>query len=366
MRSSHLISDELFTQALDEIQQGHHFVAYNAARYLLDKGDMHFFKDEAQAKEFSVNNISDLDHFQVFKAGSLMAIYDHFIIEQSLQQHNTLFSHLKHNTMEENNYDYLANQLKYTGFGEGLKEELKTKMLEGRPEFRLVLEHPIEGGKDFAVARLDFKKSTEKDMYFFNSYTLNLKIPSHHNELEQKFFINSKQDNTTLKEGLNLMYGRAIEKEITPKEGEKYKAWLQLDFKETDANGNYKTKQFHPNYGFDLEKVLDLLPIREMETPEGKKQLMESLQRGNRQIVTLEAEGKNIKLFVEAAPQFKSLNYYNSEMKRMQSQEVSTAHRQTNGNGQQQDGMKESVKQKASGDDDIDGPKKKRSRRQSV
>jgi hypothetical protein len=357
MRAAHLISDELFDQALAELLQGNHFITYNTGQYLLDKGDMYFFKEESDAREFVTDNISDVDHFRVIKASSIMDIYDHFMALQSLRQHPTILSQLKHITMEENNYEYLAKQLKFTGFGEGLHDELKRNMQEGKPEFTIL--HDTNYGKDAALAKLEFKKSAEKDMYFFNSYSMTLNVFGQGNPVEQKFYINNKQDNITLKEAYNMLSGRAVEKEITPKEGEKYRAWLQLDFKETDTNGQYKTKQFHPNYGFDLEKVLDRHPIRELETPEGKKQLMESLQRGNRQMVSLEAEGKDIKLFIEAAPQFKSLNYYDSSNKRVQSHELASSVKQPDGTEQK----KETVKQKADGsDDDVDGPKKKRRR----
>ena len=50
------------------------------------------------------------------------------------------------------------------------------------------------------------------------------------------------------------MSGRAINKDLTTKEGQLYNAWMQMDFKETDKNGNYQLKQYHTNYGYDLEK----------------------------------------------------------------------------------------------------------------
>ena len=292
MRSSHLLSDELFEQAMDEIQAGNNFLTFNSHQYLLDKGDMYFFKTEAEARQFISDNISDADSFQFTKANSVMDLYDQFEMEQALRQIPTLQSHLKNTTMEENNYEYLVKQIKFTGFGEEPLQDLRRKMEEGKPHF-IVYQEGLYN-KDSAITRLDFKKSEDKDMYFFNSYSMSLKIAGQESPVEQKFYINNKQDNITLKEAYNMLSGRAVEKEITPKEGEKYKAWLQLDFKETDTNGQYKTKQFHPNYGFDLEKVLDRHPFKELGSPEEKKALMESLQRGNRQIVTLEAEGKSI------------------------------------------------------------------------
>ncbi|WP_431213781.1 hypothetical protein ACQ86N_02450 [Puia sp. P3] len=59
-----------------------------------------------------------------------------------------------------------------------------------------------------------------------------------------------------------------------------------------------------------------------MENPEEKKRLMESLQRGNRQTVTLNLQGQERKIATEAAPQFKSLNYYDEHGKRLQLQSI--------------------------------------------
>lgn len=221
--------------------------------------------------------------------------------------------------MNERNHDYLSRQLKYTGFGEGHVEALKEKMAQGPPDF--VLFHQAEFGKDNVVATLQFKKSEESEMYFFNRYSLmlkNEKIPD--DTMKQTFYMGNNQDNITLKEAYNLMSGRAIHKEMTPKEGEKYNAWLQLDFKENDTNGNFKVKQFHPNYGYELTKALSAHAIKELTEPQQMKNIMESLERGNRQAVTIDVKGKEQKMYIEAAPQFKSLNFYDASMKRVNAQ----------------------------------------------
>ena len=72
--------------------------------------------------------------------------------------------------MNEKNFEYLKDQVKYTGFGEGLESELKAKMQNEEPNF--TLSHNVQYGNDTAVATLNFKKSDQSDMYFFNSYIL--------------------------------------------------------------------------------------------------------------------------------------------------------------------------------------------------
>lgn len=214
----------------------------------------------------------------------------------------------KNKVMLENNYEYLSKQLLLTGFGEDLKEQLKEKMQQGQADFMLT--HKKDYGTDSTVATLQFRKSDETDLYFFNRYNLMLQNKLHPDAIKQTFYINPKEDNITLKEAYNLMSGRAVHKELSNKEGEKYNAWLQLDFKETDKHGNFLTKQFHQKYGYDLQATLAKHPIKELASDESRQRLTESLERGNRQSVTLEINGSERKIFIEAAPQFKSLNFY--------------------------------------------------------
>lgn len=55
----------------------------------------------------------------------------------------------------------------------------------------------------------------------------------------------------------------AVDKDLTNKEDMAYNAWLQMDFKQTE-NGNFKIKQFHQKYGFELDKALEKHPIKEL------------------------------------------------------------------------------------------------------
>lgn len=222
--------------------------------------------------------------------------------------------------MNEKNLDYLSKQLQYTGFGESLQPALKDAMQKGDTQF--MLPHVPDFDKDRVAVTLHFKKSDTQDNYFFNRYSVHVKTPEYPDAIKQTFYINQGQDNISLKEAYNLLHGRAVHKEMTPKEGEKYMAWVQLDFKHTEPSGNYKIKQFHANYGFDLEATLMQRPIKELLVPENRERLIASLERGNRQQVTFAENGKEVKAYIEAAPQYKSLNYYNEQHKRVDVQTI--------------------------------------------
>ena len=351
MDEEHVISDSLFEQAQFEISFNRNWIAYNSAPYFLDKGDVYFFKYKEEAIEFSDNNISEYDDYRVI---NIESIQDFLLqIPYGRFEENRLTNFLNKNLsiMNEKNYDYLKDQLKYTGFGEGLQNELKEKMEKQTPEFQL--DHSQKFGKDEVSATLHFKKSNESEMYFFNRYDAALKPEKEADAMQQTFYIN-KESNITLKEGYNLMSGRAVNKDLTTKEGEKYNAWVQMDFKETDNNGNFKMKQFHQNYGYNLEQALAKLPIKELATDTDKAALMQSLEKGNRQSVTFVQEGKEQRHFIEANPQYKNITVYDGNMQRVINSQAQTE-KESQGQSTKQDAKKE-VK---AGDDEGDAAPKK-------
>ena len=248
--------------------------------------------------------------------------------------------------MNEKNFEYLRDQLKYTGFGDALESELKEKMQKEEPNFTLT--HNAQYGNDTAAATLNFNKSKESDMYFFNSYKVELKKENSKENLEQTFYIN-KGSNITMKEAYNLMEGRSVNKDLTSKEGEVYNSWVQMDFKQSESNGNFKLNHYHQNYGYDLEAVLSKHPIKELETPKYKEDLINSLKKGNLQSATFLKEGNEIKQYIEASPQFKTINIYDSNMKRIDNRK---AQEEKQSESQHTSEKQSSKKQSQTADDD--------------
>jgi hypothetical protein len=272
----------------------------------------------------------------------------------------------KINIMNQKNFDYLKDQVKFTGFGEGLETKLKERMEKQSPEFQLL--HKTNFGDDEAIATLHFKKSNESDMYFFNKYELALKPERNPEIMEQTFFIN-KGNTITLKEAYNLMNGRFVNKDQTNKEGQIYNAWIQMDFKETDNNGNYKIRQFHQNYGYNLDSELAKHPIKELMHEQERSRLVQSLQKGNRQSVTFIENGNEQKHFIEANPQFKTVNIYDNNMQRLSNRQ-SKEEKQAQGENKS---VKQEAKKESQNQDDDDGPeipkaanKKRKKQNQSV
>jgi hypothetical protein len=253
--------------------------------------------------------------------------------------------------MNKDNFEYLKNSLKYLGFGDKLNGDLEQQLNDQPDKFRLLTvgEYARDNVKGEVRYVLDFKKSDTTDMYFLNGYRATLKHEDPNQEKTHVFYVN-KGSGVTAKEAFNLLEGRSVHNELLNKEGQKYNAWLQLDFSEKDKNDNFKVNMYHQNYGFDLAGTLSKYPIKEL-TENDNQVLLKSLAKGNLHQVTFAREGgKEEKMYIEANPQYKSLNVYNSDLQRM----TQSSDKREKQDPEKSKDKKESIQK----DDDEDSPKK--------
>ncbi len=313
MNNEHVISDEVLDLIKLAVTKGENWMAYNNSLYFIDKDDIFFFKSREEANEFSYNNISDYDLYSVIQLNYPEEIFQKINYNDSPEiKQSPNLSQIKNTIMNEENVKYLKDNLKYMGFGDKLNETMEKNIGEQKPEFTLKMQTEIN--KKPVEADLHFKKSETTDMYFFNRYDIKIKnTDDQSKDLQQTFYINKGQG-VTLKESYNLLEGRAVHKNLTDKEGEKYKAWVQLDLSAKDDKGNYKRQQYHENYGYNVNEVLAKYPIKELLDPKQKEDLVNSLQKGNVQMVTFVKEGKSEKLYLEADPKYKDIRVYDSKM----------------------------------------------------
>ncbi len=286
---------------------------------------------------------------------------------KDLEQVNKHLITEKNFVMNEKNYEYLADQLKKTGFGETLNNEIREKMMQQTPEFTINLQTTF--GKDDVRATLHFKRSEQSDMVFFNKYHLQLKKENDEKGLQQAFYVN-KGNTITLKEGYNLLDGRAVYKTLTNQQNEKYNAWLKLDLNKPSESGNYKMQYYHQNYGFDLEKTLAKYPIQELSNEKFKESLIKSLQKGNLQSATFLINGKEEKMYITPNLSFQSLNAYDSKMKKVSlstlTQKKMPEQKQSQENKQELSEKPQEKKQNKIKNDDAGKSMRKQGRKQKV
>lgn len=341
MTAEHPIADEVLAIAEFEISRGNQWMVYNRSLYFIDKDDVHFFSNRVDAVQFAKDNISDVDNFNVIQIRSVKDLLERVpygkefeksfgidpdanglhnkdgndftdaLIDHIETQQLSLFNkQLNTNFMNQDNLKYLMDNIKYMGFGEKLNTELEQKMQEGKTDFQLTAN--VEFNKKSFEATLNFRKSDSTDMYFFNNYNASLE-KTNGEKVDHTFYLN-KGKGVTAKEAFNLLDGRAVHKDLVTKDGNEYKAWLQLDF-ENKTDKGFEVKQFHENYGYDLKAAVEKFAVAELKDPEKEKALMTSLQKGNVQSVTIEKDGESSKMFMEANPQYKNVTLYDSNMK---------------------------------------------------
>ena len=325
-----LISKEVWEKAGNAFANHENWVAYNNTLLFVHADDIRFFTNQEDANDFCFDNLNEVENWRVVRITSLedfktkveavmpglfykpvetMAVVQE--TSASFFPKELLFKNKKI-IMTAENLEYLKNQLLFLGFGEGLNSQLESKMKEGKSEF--TLDASSEFGTDKMQAVIHFRHSEKdgKEAYFCNHYIATLLREDQNRS--QMIYVNSKGQSITFKESCNLLNSRSVYKEITPKEGAPYKAWLKIDHENIDPKTGYpKLRQFSANYGFDLKEAVGRLDFKGMKYDDQLKGLMKSLQKGNTASVVLMKEGKEIPVFIEANPQLKTLNMYDKK-----------------------------------------------------
>lgn len=223
--------------------------------------------------------------------------------------------------MNIKNLNDLKETLKFQGFGDQLNNDLEKAVTKGEKTFTLSTVHvhdlPISKPddpltKDRVTYELSFKQG-KNEQYFFNSYQAKLESPLF-KDRQQTFYLDMGRTYTA-KEAYNLLSGRSVYKSLQNKEGQRYNAFVQLDFKgEQKANGNYPLKSYHENYGFRLSQTIAELPIK-FSSLEERDRLIKSLEKGNLQKVQL-SDGQT--LFAKTVPATRSLKFYDDKLQPIQ------------------------------------------------
>jgi hypothetical protein len=242
---------------------------------------------------------------------------------------------IKHSIiMNEKNLDYLKEELKYRGFSKEVGEELEKNIRAGLSEFVLAPTNKIDGNT--LEHQLQYRKGDINETYFFNTMTTTLKSPGENEQgIAQTFYGN---ENITAKEAYNLLSGRAVNKtyHIYEKvgEGEKpeykwtpdtYNTWLQLNFNAKDKHGNFEVEKFSEKYGFDVEKSLKQIPLKEVGDWETEERMVKALKKGDIVEGTMERNSVIEKVYVKANPKARVNSVYDSEGNRLSKEDLKVA-----------------------------------------
>lgn len=209
------------------------------------------------------------------------------------------------NRKTEQNSQSLHEQVRRAGFPD-ISTKINENINQRQPQFSVPVSYYIND-KERLNHQLSFIKD-QSGTYHFEGYKTNLYNESKPNEQREQYFSakNGYEINTT--ESYNLLAGRAIKKNGT---------WMQLDFNDKDANGNFRMKEFHSGFGYNLEKVLQQLPLKELLNQSEADKLHDALKNGNRFAVSFTKNGNEQRYYIEANPQFKSVNIYDEHARKL-------------------------------------------------
>lgn len=205
----------------------------------------------------------------------------------------------------EQNSQSLHDQVQRIGFRD-LSATIDQKIRQGQDRFTIPLSYYINEKE-----RLDHELSFVKDQrehYQFEGYKTTLQNESKPEENRQHYFKMQEGHAVDTTQAYNLLAGRSVQKEGS---------WIQLDLNDKDANGNYRIKEFHSGYGYNLEKALQQLPLKELSSKTEADKLQDALKQGSRQSVVLIKDGNEHRFYIEANPQFKSVNIYDEHSRKV-------------------------------------------------
>jgi len=213
-----------------------------------------------------------------------------------------------------NNEQALKESVLKAGFDD-ISNKLEQNIKQGEREFSIPVSYYVNEKE-----KLDFNLFFAKDnngKYQFESYKATLQSEHKSQGNTEQRFVFEPDSIVTATHAYNLLAGRSIQKQFVSGENNKQTAWIQLDFNDKDALGNYKIKEFKSAYGYDVKEVIQQLPLKELSTAEATEKLLNTLINGHRQVVTMQKDGNEQKLFIEANPQFKSVNVYDENLKKI-------------------------------------------------
>lgn len=220
--------------------------------------------------------------------------------------------------------NYLKNQVKYLGMGEGekLHKDLENAILSPEKDVNVQVEYnnPDKLMKGNTISfNLHIGKG-EQGGVFLNSYTANLTMKNGE-ERTQSFKV-QKENNITAKEAINLLEGRAVKIEhdkVDKETGEisRTESFIKLKLKDEKTEyGNYKYEWYNKGYGVDVDDIMkksNLVFADDTQRERTKKHL----EKGNITEVSFVHDKKEIKGFAVLNPQYKQLNLYDNGMNRL-------------------------------------------------
>lgn len=207
---------------------------------------------------------------------------------------------------DERNFNSLNEEVQRIGFPD-LSEKLKNLIDKEQENFSIPLSYYLNE-KEKITHTLSFSKNAEGH-FELDGFKSSLQNNSAPEDSREYYFKNGQENNFKLNEAYNLLSGRSVEHN---------QSWFQLDFNDRDASGSYHLKEFRNEYAYDLEKTLKAIPLKEISNTYEIEKLKYALRQGDSVSAVMIKNGRENQVYIEANPQFRSLNIYDQHFRKIQ------------------------------------------------
>jgi len=305
---------------------GDYTLTEHQLRQLPDFIDGHYLSknDKYELAYGLLQKQQDAEAYSILPGGGIIKMFldeEEMSAYRPLTIHEIQYNNQNPNIMEtQKEFDqvqYLKDQMKYLGFGEGdkLHKDLEKGIAAKKQQFE------IKTGSDKASPgnQVDFTlkfNKTERGGIFLNAY--HAKLIMENSEDRSHNFPVSRDNNFTAKEAINLLEGRSVKTEfLNPKTQEEAIAFVQFDFGHPKTEkGNYYFQNFYENYGVDTAKIVDKAELV-FDKPEWKDNAIKSLEKGNIVKVKFKLDDSVIEGKAVLDPQNRNLKLYDNDMNRL-------------------------------------------------
>lgn len=215
---------------------------------------------------------------------------------------------------QDGNLRELNEMMKKHGFDPNA-DKLAAQISQGQKNFSLPISHYVNENEKINF-NLSFNK-LQDGTYRFDQYQASLYNAKDPSQVVSQVFNTDAKDSIRAEQAQNLLAGRAVMKESFDLSGAQKSKWIQLDFNDKDPSGNHKVKEFLHSYGYDLDKAAEKLLQTQNLSPDIRQNLIEGLRNGEKQPITIMRDNVSVNLFIEANPQFKTINLYDEHNKKL-------------------------------------------------
>lgn len=214
-------------------------------------------------------------------------------------------AHLRQfNKQRAENLESLKGQLKASGFA-SFNGKLEIYLDYETPKVHIPITSQLND-----KGRLDITLNMERDNfghYHFSQYQATVLRDG-----ESRSFNFQPESKITAMEAANLLDGRAVRKSLETADGSYSQKWVQLDFKNRDADGHPKLQEFHEGYAYDLKNELLKLSVQVGVAGLAKDKVIQSLEAGNMAVFEVRDKGP---YYLQANPAEQNLSLFDKDRK---------------------------------------------------